>query len=92
MSEKLTRTQQKNLERLGGVNPADESFSRRQFLTQVGGAAVVAGAGGGRWALDPRPLGHEGDRTAAAGAAEETISVSRRRAGRRWSWCVRRSL
>jgi uncharacterized protein (DUF362 family) len=49
MSEKLTRTQLKNLERLGGVNPADESFSRRQFLTQVGGTAAVAGAaiGGG---------------------------------------------
>lgn len=43
MSEKLTKTQLKNLERLGGVNPADESFSRRQFLTQVGGYAAVAG-------------------------------------------------
>lgn len=43
MSEKLTRTQVKNLERLGGVNPADESFSRRQFLTQAGGTAAVAG-------------------------------------------------
>jgi uncharacterized protein (DUF362 family) len=42
MAEKLTRTQQKNLERLGGVNPADESFSRRQFVTQVGGTAAVA--------------------------------------------------
>lgn len=48
MSEKLTRTQQRNLERLGGVNPADQSFSRRQFLTQVGGtAAIVGGAVGG---------------------------------------------
>ncbi len=49
MSEKLTRTQQKNLERLGGVNPADTPFSRRQFLTQVGGAAAVGGLviGGG---------------------------------------------
>ena len=45
MSEKLTRTQQKNLERLGGVNPADESFSRRQFVTQVGGT--------GRWPAAP---------------------------------------
>jgi uncharacterized protein (DUF362 family) len=43
MSEKLTRTQQRNLERFGGVNPADESFSRRQFLTQVGGTAGVIG-------------------------------------------------
>ena len=43
MAEKLTRTQQKNLERLGGVNPADSSFSRRQFATQVGGFAAVAG-------------------------------------------------
>lgn len=43
MSEKLTRTQQRNLERLGGVNPADATFSRRQFVTQVGGFAAVAG-------------------------------------------------
>ena len=43
MSEKLTRTQLKNLERLGGVNPADQSFSRRQFVQQVGGFAAVAG-------------------------------------------------
>src|SRR3954451_9770066 len=43
MSEKLTRTQLKNLERLGGVNPADSSFSRRQFLTQVGGTGLVLG-------------------------------------------------
>ena len=43
MSEKLTRTQQKNLERLGGVNPADQHFSRRQFVTQVGGYSAVAG-------------------------------------------------
>src|SRR5260221_5266621 len=43
MSEKLTRTQVKNLERLGGVNPADESFSRRQFVSQVGGTGLVVG-------------------------------------------------
>jgi uncharacterized protein (DUF362 family) len=43
MSEKLTRTQQKNLERLGGVNPADETFSRRQFVAQVGGTGLVVG-------------------------------------------------
>lgn len=43
MSEKLTKTQQKNLERLGGVNPADQSFSRRQFVTQVGGTGLVVG-------------------------------------------------
>ena len=42
MGEKLTRTQIKNLERFGGVNPADESFSRRQFATQVGGFALAA--------------------------------------------------
>ena len=46
MSEKLTRTQQKNLERLGGVNPADEPFSRRQFARQVGGYAALAGTVG----------------------------------------------
>ena len=43
MSEKLTRTQLKNLERLGGVNPADDSFSRRQFLTQAGGTGLIVG-------------------------------------------------
>ena len=43
MSEKLTRTQLKNLERLGGVNPADSFYSRRQFVSQVGGYAAVAG-------------------------------------------------
>lgn len=59
MSEKLTRTQQKNLERLGGVNPADQPFSRRQFLAQVGGAAAVAGGAVGaglllrdRWGME----------------------------------------
>ncbi|MHB1562043.1 MAG: DUF362 domain-containing protein [Isosphaeraceae bacterium] len=44
MSEKLTRTQQKNLEKFGGVNPADQPFSRRQFATQVGGFALAGGA------------------------------------------------
>src|SRR5262245_51004912 len=43
MSEKLTKTQQRNLERLGGVNPADAPIPRRQFLTQVGGTAGVVG-------------------------------------------------
>ena len=43
MSEKMTRTQIKNLERLGGVNPADQPFSRRQFIAQVGGYGLVAG-------------------------------------------------
>jgi uncharacterized protein (DUF362 family) len=59
MSEKLTRTQIKNLERLGGVNPADEMFSRRQFVNQVGAYAAVAGAAGGaglllrdRWGME----------------------------------------
>jgi uncharacterized protein (DUF362 family) len=44
MGEKLTRTQLKNLERFGGVNPADQSFSRRQFATEVGSFALAAGA------------------------------------------------
>src|SRR5437763_848079 len=59
MSQKLTRTQLKNLERLGGVNPADQSFSRRQFLTQAGGTGLVVGgalAGGAllrdRWGME----------------------------------------
>jgi uncharacterized protein (DUF362 family) len=59
MSEKLTRTQQKNLERLGGVNPAEAPIPRRQMLAQVGGYALGAGAivGGGmllrdRWGME----------------------------------------
>jgi uncharacterized protein (DUF362 family) len=43
MGEKLTRTQQKNLERFGGINPADQHFSRRQFAAQVGGYALATG-------------------------------------------------
>jgi len=67
MGEKLTRTQLKNLERLGGVNPADEPFSRRQFLMQAGGTGLLVGgavAGGivmrDRWGMEgvePPPPG-----------------------------------
>lgn len=55
MSEKLTKTQIKNLEKFGGVNPADASFTRRQFLNQaVGGSAVIGGAvGAGLLIRDP---------------------------------------
>src|SRR3954447_822229 len=60
MSEKLTRTQIKNLERHGGVNPADASFSRRQFLTQVGGAGLVAGGAVAAGLLVRDPWGMEG--------------------------------
>ncbi len=59
MGEKLTRTQLKNLEKFGGVNPADQPFSRRQFAMQVGGFALAAGgacAGGlllrDRWGME----------------------------------------
>jgi len=54
MAEKLTRTQQKNLEKFGGVNPADQPFSRRQFAAQVGGYALLAGGAvaGGLWLRD----------------------------------------
>src|SRR3954469_6127357 len=59
MSEKMTRTQIKNLERLGGVNPADQPFSRRQFIAQVGGYGLVAGGAVGaglllrdRWGME----------------------------------------
>ena len=60
MSEKLTRTQIKNLERLGGVNPADASFSRRQFLTQVGGAGLVLGGAAAAGLLVRDQWGMEG--------------------------------
>jgi uncharacterized protein (DUF362 family) len=45
MSEKLTAKQISNLQKLGGVNPADDSFSRRDFVTRVGATgAVLTGA------------------------------------------------
>jgi len=59
MSQKMTRTQQRNLERLGGVNPADQPFSRREFITQVGATATVIGGALGagylirdRWGME----------------------------------------
>jgi uncharacterized protein (DUF362 family) len=59
MSEKLTRTQQRNLERLGGVNPADTPFSRRQLVRDVGvygGLAAATAAAGlflrDRWGME----------------------------------------
>ena len=60
MSEKLTKTQQKNLERLGGVNPADTSFSRRDFVTKVGGTALVIGGAVGAGIATRDPWGMEG--------------------------------
>ncbi len=60
MSEKLTRTQIKNLERLGGVNPADEGYSRRQFLTQVGVTGAVVGGAVGAGLLVRDQWGMEG--------------------------------
>ena len=75
MSEKLTRTQIKNLERLGGVNPADQPFSRRQFLNQVGGYGLVAGGAVGaglllrdHWGMEgvkPPPRSHPAGRTSS---------------------------
>jgi uncharacterized protein (DUF362 family) len=45
MSEKLTAKQISNLQKLGGVNPADESYSRRDFAKRVGATgAVITGA------------------------------------------------
>ncbi len=59
MNEKLTKTQLKNLERLGGVNPADQPYSRRQFAAQVSSYALAATGlvGGGmllrdRWGME----------------------------------------
>ena len=72
MGEKLTRTQQKNLERLGGVNPADESFSRRQFLTQAGGTGLVVGGAVAGGAPAPRPLGDGRDRAARRRSGSRT--------------------
>jgi len=45
MSEKLTARQVSNLKKFGGHNPADDPFSRRDFVKRVGGTgAVLAGA------------------------------------------------
>jgi uncharacterized protein (DUF362 family) len=55
MGEKLTRTQQRKLEEFGGVNPADQRFSRREFGTQVGCYALAAGGAiTGAWWLRDR--------------------------------------
>lgn len=60
MSEKLTKTQQKNLERLGGVNPAEQPIPRRQFITQLGGTAAVVGGAVGAGLLIKDNWGMEG--------------------------------
>jgi len=89
MGEKLTRTQQKNLERFGGVNPADQSFSRRQFATQVGGYALAAGgavAGGllieDRWGMEgvkPPPPVRLKDYSVKLGVSKPSLVVVRSR-------------
>jgi uncharacterized protein (DUF362 family) len=89
MSEKLTRTQQKNLERLGGVNPADDTFSRRDFAARVGGTALVAGgamAAGlltrDRWGMEgvkPPPPVHLKDYSIKLAPARPTLVVVRSR-------------
>jgi uncharacterized protein (DUF362 family) len=60
MGDKLTRTQQKNLERLGGVNPADAPIPRRQLLAQLGAGAAALGAVAGAGVLITDPWGMEG--------------------------------
>lgn len=60
MGEKLTRTQIANLQRLGGVNPAEQPIPRRQFLTQVGMGAAALGAAAGAGYLLTDPWGMEG--------------------------------
>jgi uncharacterized protein (DUF362 family) len=89
MGEKLTRTQLKNLERLGGVNPADQPFSRRQFATQVGGYALAAGgfvAGGlalqDRWGMEgvkPPPPVRLKDYSVKLGIGKPSLIVVRSR-------------
>ena len=70
MGEKLTRTQIKNLERFGGVNPADETFSRRQFAAQVGGYRAGGRRGRRRRIMASRPLGNGRGQAPAAGTAQ----------------------
>ena len=60
MGEKLTRTQQKNLERLGGVNPAEGPIPRRQFLTQVGAGVAALGTAAGVGVAITDPWGMKG--------------------------------
>ena len=89
MGEKLTRTQLKNLERFGGVNPADQHFSRRQFAAQVGGYALAAGgavAGGmllqDRWGMEgvkPPPPVRLKDYSVSVPVGKPTLIVVRSR-------------
>ena len=60
MGEKLTRTQQKNLERLDGVNPAEQPIPRRQFLGQLGLGVGAVGAAAGVGVMIADPWGMEG--------------------------------
>ncbi|MFM1801355.1 MAG: hypothetical protein RJA81_707, partial [Planctomycetota bacterium] len=60
MSEKLTAKQISNLAKLGGRNPADESFSRRQFVRQVGATAGVLGGAVAAGVAINDPWGMEG--------------------------------
>lgn len=60
MGEKLTRTQQKNLERLNGVNPAEQPIPRRQFLAQVGVGAAAVGTAAGVGVAITDPWGMKG--------------------------------
>ena len=59
MSEKMTRTQIKNLERLAG-SIRRTSRLRRQFITQVGGYGLVAGGAVGAGLLLRNQWGMEG--------------------------------
>ena len=85
MGEKLTRTQLKNLERFGGVNPADQPFSRRQFAAQVGGYALAAGGAVAGGTAASRSLGHGRGQAAAAGPAQRLFGQAGRSANPAWS-------
>lgn len=60
MSEKLTAKQISNLQKFGGHNPADDPFSRRDFVRRVGATgAVLTGAVAAGVAIDD-PWGMQG--------------------------------
>ena len=65
--------------KFGGVNPADQPFSRRQFAAQVGGYALAAGGAVAGGLLLRDRLGHGGGQAAAAGAAQGLFGQAGRR-------------
>ena len=70
MGEKLTRTQIKNLERFGGVNPADEIVLAATVCRSGRRLYACGRRSDRRGPLASRPLGNGRGEAPAAGAAQ----------------------